>query len=81
VTTEPDIIATLIIGTSSSICGNCGKPTLTSADRHTDISGPDRRPGQGCGARFVDMRARGGGVTDDELRRTRPDLPIYGRDI
>lgn len=79
-TTEPELIATLIIDTFSSACGNCGKPTLASATRHTDISGWDRRPGQGCGARFVDMRARGGVVTDDELRRTRPDLPIYGRD-
>lgn len=76
--TEP--LATLIIGAFGSTCGHCGEPVLASAFRHKDISGPGRRPGGGCGARFVDMRGRDGSITDHILRRTRPDLLIRGTD-
>jgi hypothetical protein len=76
--TEP--LATLVIGAFSSTCGACGQPVLASAFRHRDVSGLPRRPGQGCGARFVATRGRDASITDAILRRTRPDLPTKPKD-
>lgn len=70
------ITATLLIGSGSSRCSNCRRSTLPDATHHTDIPGPTPRPGAGCGALFTDMRGDYDIVTDSQLRRLRPDLPI-----
>lgn len=72
----PDLTATLVISVTSSYCGHCRQPTMPKATHHTDISGWPKRPGTGCGARFVDMRSDNGAVTDWHLLQVRPDLPI-----
>ncbi|MBD0673989.1 hypothetical protein [Streptomyces sp. CBMA156] len=68
--------ATLYIGAFESRCGHCGRPTLPTAPRHTDVSGLTPEPGAGCGARFVNIASDSHRSTADDLRRVRPDLPL-----
>ncbi|MFB7836012.1 hypothetical protein [Streptomyces sp. NPDC056056] len=75
-TTATEITATLCIDSSESRCGNCNKPTLPSAYRHTDISGYQPQPGAGCGARFVNTASLSWDISPEELHELRPDLPI-----
>lgn len=74
-TPEPELTAVLYINRSDSRCGHCRKGTLPDATHHVDISGWTPRPGQGCGARFVATDSDYAAITNDELRRMRPDLP------
>ena len=74
-----ELTATLVIDVVSSRCGHCGKNTLAKAIRHTDVSGWERKPGGGCGARFVDAAPGHPAVTDWHLRQVRPDLPVHVR--
>lgn len=71
-----ELTATLIVRTFSSECSHCRKPTLPRAERHTDISGWQRWPGGGCGARFTAIRAGYPGVSAERLHQMRPDLPV-----
>lgn len=72
--------AVFLVNRSETTCSNCGKNTLvTGVTHHLDISGYSGRPGEGCGARFVGIKSANGAVTDDDLRRMRPDLPIVPR--
>jgi hypothetical protein len=71
-----ELTATLIVGRSSSRCGNCNKDVLPSETHHNDISGYSPVPGGGCGARFVNMRLDYRGIGEGHARTMRPDLPI-----
>jgi hypothetical protein len=73
-----ELTATLLIGITSSKCGNCRQPTMPRATHHTDVSGWAPQPGGGCGARFVDTASGHSFITDWHLKRVRPDLPIRG---
>lgn len=68
----------LFVDESSSRCGNCGRETLPTAIRHDDIAGWQNQPGAGCGVQFASTAAGHSAVTRDDLRRLRPDLPVYG---
>lgn len=72
----PELTATLLINITSSRCGNCGQNTLPEATHHTDVSGWSPRQGAGCGALFVDTDTDYPHITDDDLLRVRPDLPV-----
>lgn len=74
-TSEAELTATLVINRSDSYCDGCGKPTLPQRTHHTDISGWTPKPGGGCGARFTATRSDYRGITADELKDVRPDLP------
>lgn len=74
-----ELTATLVINITDSYCGHCRKPVLPKSERHEDVCGWAPKPGGGCGARFVDMRSDYGIVTEDHLRKVRPDLPIRAR--
>ena len=76
----PELTATLVIGVTSSTCGNCNQPTMPTVDRHTDVSGWSPQRGAGCGARFVDMQSDSPVVTDWHLKQVRPDLPVRGHE-
>ncbi|MCX4681380.1 hypothetical protein OG413_39990 [Streptomyces sp. NBC_01433] len=71
-----ELTATLYINRSDSECGHCHKPTSMSAHRHTDVSGWTPKPGGGCGARFVNTASHNWTITPDDLRHSRPDLPV-----
>ncbi|MFD9276898.1 hypothetical protein ACFWD7_06345 [Streptomyces mirabilis] len=71
-----ELTATLVINITDSYCGHCRKPVLPKSTRHDDICGWSPKPGAGCGARFVDMRSDYRNITDEDLLRVRPDLPI-----
>ncbi|MEW2071976.1 hypothetical protein [Streptomyces sp. NPDC007346] len=73
---EAELTATLVINRNDSYCDGCGKPTLPQRTHHTDISGWTPKPGGGCGAQFTAMRSDYGGITVDELKDVRPDLPV-----
>lgn len=68
----------LFVDDVGSRCGNCGRETLPTAVRHDDIAGWDAQPGAGCGVQFTSTASGHGAVTRDDLRRLRPDLPVYG---
>lgn len=74
--TKPEPTATLVINRSDSYCDGCGKPTLYRHTHHTDISGWTPHTGGGCGARFTAMRSDYRGITADQLKDLRPDLPV-----
>ena len=78
-TGKSELTATLLIGAFSSICGNCRQPVSVRVVRHTDISGGTPRPGEGCGALFVNTQPYHCAVTDSDLLRLRPDLPVADR--
>ncbi|MFD7016070.1 hypothetical protein [Streptomyces sp. NPDC059928] len=73
---QPEGTATLVIGRNSSHCSACSEETLIGRTHHTDVSGWTPRPGGGCGARFTAMRSDYRGVTEDDLKALRPDLPV-----
>ncbi|MET8377988.1 hypothetical protein [Streptomyces microflavus] len=73
---QPELTATLVINRTDSYCDGCRKPTLPKRTHHTDISGWSPVPGGGCGARFTATRSDYRDITADELRETRPDLPV-----
>lgn len=66
--------AVLIIGTSSSQCGNCHQQVLPDNLKHDTVSGygPER---PGCGATFTAITT-GYGFPDELLQSMRPDLPV-----
>lgn len=72
----PELTATLVINITDSYCGHCRKPVLPKSTHHRDVAGWTPKPGGGCTARFVDMRSDYRNVTDEDLRRVRPDLPV-----
>ncbi|MFE7485491.1 hypothetical protein [Streptomyces sp. NPDC057552] len=76
-TTRP---AVLIVDAYSTKCSRCGKGTGIQDTHHTRLlSGwgtPDPRD-KPCGQRFVAISTRRLGVTAEELRALRPDLPAY----
>ncbi|WP_030237573.1 hypothetical protein [Streptomyces sp. NRRL S-350] len=71
-----ELTATLFINITDSRCGNCRKPTMPSDTHHRDISGWNRRPGGGCGARFINTASDYALVPAERLREMRPDLPV-----
>ncbi|MFJ6440239.1 hypothetical protein [Streptomyces sp. NPDC091649] len=73
---DTELTATLVINRSDSYCDRCGKPTLPQRTHHTDISGWAPKPGGGCGARFTATRSDYRGITPNNLRDVRPDLPV-----
>ncbi|MFD9763217.1 hypothetical protein ACFWXI_06690 [[Kitasatospora] papulosa] len=73
---KTEATATLVINRSDSYCDGCGKPTLPKRTHHTDISGWTPKPGGGCGARFTATRSDYRGITADDLKDVRPDLPV-----
>ncbi|MER8233512.1 hypothetical protein [Streptomyces sp. NPDC094049] len=72
---QPELTATLVINRTNSYCDGCRKPTLPRNTHHTDISGWDPRPGEGCGALFTATRTDYQDITADVLMNVRPDLP------
>ncbi|WP_282690193.1 MULTISPECIES: hypothetical protein [unclassified Streptomyces] len=73
---QPELTATLVINRTDSYCDGCRKPTLPKRTHHTDISGWSPVPGGGCGARFTATRSDYRGITADDLKDMRPDLPV-----
>jgi hypothetical protein len=72
----PELTATLVINITDSYCDHCRQPVLPKSIRHDDVCGWQPRPGGGCGARFVDTRSDYRAITDVDLLRIRPDLPV-----
>lgn len=60
--------AVLLVSPYTSECGRCGKGAHPKDSHHMEPTG--------CGARFVAIAAKWSTVTEDMLRRLRPDLPI-----
>lgn len=65
---------TLVIGATTSHCGNCRQPTLPDDTHHNLV--PGGRTSPGCGARFAATTTTDPQITADDLRHIRPDLPI-----
>lgn len=66
--------ATLLIGSWSSSCNNCGSQVLPDHETHDEISGygPAGRPG--CGIRFTHIASEYGPIFDKVSKSMRPDL-------
>ncbi|MFE3378358.1 hypothetical protein [Streptomyces anulatus] len=72
--------AILMVDSHTSKCSRCGKGAHIQDTHHTRLlSGwgtpdPDARP---CGERFVAISTLRLGITAEDLRDLRPDLPAY----
>ncbi|MFF3256989.1 hypothetical protein ACFYWP_39815 [Actinacidiphila glaucinigra] len=70
--------AVLFINLFDSRCGGCGEPTSPHDSHHKDISGYWPKRGGGCGARFTTL-ASDYNLTDEQMLKVRPDLPVHTR--
>lgn len=70
--------ATLMIGLSSSTCSNCHRGCNPYESHHYTILSYNRALGNssGCGARYTAMVGTYLDLTEDKLKRMRPDLPV-----